>query len=125
MKKYRAIILFLVAFLPATINAQSQTNGACGEPISNISAVFHLVGCIIGNALIPMLVSLSIIVFMIGIIKYIAGAGDATKREEGRTFMLYGIVALFVMVSIWGLVGIISGTFGLPNIPLIPQLQGV
>lgn len=123
MKKFRAIILFVVTLLPLTINAQG--NGACGEPITNLSAVFHMVGCIIGNALIPMLVSLSIIVFMIGIIKYIGGAGDATKREEGRIFMLYGIVALFVMVSIWGLVGIISGTFGLSNTPLIPQLQGM
>ena len=29
--------------------------------------------------------------------------------------MIYGIIGLFVMVSIWGLVAILSGTFDLKN----------
>ena len=38
--------------------------------------------------------------------------------------MIYGIIGLFVMVSLWGLVAILSGTFNLdkdiPDIDLLP-----
>jgi hypothetical protein len=124
MKKIAFIFIFLVTVIPAAVFAQ-QTNvtSSCSDPITNISGVFNLAGCIIAGALIPLLVTLSVVVFIVGIIKYIAGADEAAKRQEGRNFMIYGIVALFVLVSIWGLVGVIQGTFGLPTIPLIPQLQ--
>ena len=39
--------------------------------------------------------------------------------------MIYGIIALFVMVSVWGLVNVLSGTFGFtkteaPTLPGLP-----
>lgn len=120
--------IFLVSSMVLPVVSQAQVAAApvgCSAPIENISAVLNLFGCIIRSALIPLLITLCVIVFIIGIIKYIAGADEATKREEGRNFMIYGIVALFVVVSVWGLVGIIQGTFGLGNGIYIPQMQGI
>lgn len=122
--------MFLVSVLPVAVGAQGNVtstsgNSGCYDSVENISQLFDLVGCIIRSSLIPLLITLSVIVFIIGVIKYIAGADDSAKREDGRKFMLYGIVALFVMISIWGLVGILQGTFGLGNTILIPQMQGV
>lgn len=126
MRKFIFTILFITTavILPANAHAQAN-NQACSDNVENISDLLNLTGCIIRNALIPLLITLSVIVFIIGIIKYIAGADDSTKREEGRKFMLYGIIALFVMISIWGLVGILQGTFGLGNTVVIPQMQGL
>ncbi len=128
MRKLIFTILFLVSVLPLSVGAQvTSTNGnpGCSDNVENISDLLNLTGCIIRSALIPLLITLSVIIFIIGIIKYIAGADDSAKREDGSKFMLYGIVALFVMISIWGLVGILQGTFGLGNTILIPQMQGV
>ena len=38
--------------------------------------------------------------------------------------MLWGIVALFVMVSVWGLVNVLKGSFNLDNenIPVAPAI---
>jgi hypothetical protein len=44
------------------------------------------------------------------------------KRKAGKSFMIWGLIALFVMVSIWGLVGVLSNTFGI-NKTLLPQLS--
>lgn len=124
MRKLIFTILFISAILP--VNAYAQANNqACSDNVENISDLLNLAGCIIRSALIPLLITLSVIIFIIGVIKYIAGADDSAKREDGRKFMLYGIIALFVMISIWGLVGILQGTFGLGNTILIPQMQGV
>lgn len=111
----------LLSFAPLVVSAQEQT-GACQYNINSIALVFHLFGCILASAVIPMLVTLTVVVFIIGVLKYIAGADEAAKREEGRKFMIYGIVGLFVMVSIWGLVGILQGTFGLGTNILLPQM---
>jgi hypothetical protein len=119
--RFFLVAIAIAAFLPLAANAQG--GGGCEYEITSIALVFHLFGCILAAAVLPMLVTLSVVVFIIGILKYIAGADEAAKREEGRKFMIYGIVALFVMVSIWGLVGIIKGTFGIGTNVLIPQLM--
>ncbi len=35
------------------------------------------------------------------------------KREEGKQTVYYGVIALFVMMSIWGFVNILNNTFRL------------
>ena len=65
------------------------------------------------NLVIPILITLAVIYFFWGLANYILGAGDEGKREEGRNIMIWGIIALFVMVSVWGLIGLIGSTFGI------------
>jgi hypothetical protein len=106
----------------ANFSFGSQQSG-CSAPVNNLSDVFTLAFCIL-RSFWPVLITLAVIVFTMGVIKYVANADDSTKREEGRNFMIYGIIGLFVMVSVWALVGILSNTFGFGNTTLfIPQLQ--
>lgn len=128
MKKFLITSLFILSLAPAAplLAQQGQTGGSiCDSSVDNIADVMLLGICIMRKALVPLLITLSIVLFIMGVVKYISKADDAGEREEGRKFMIYGIVALFVMVSIWGLVGIIQGTFGLGTDVLIPQLQGI
>lgn len=59
------------------------------------------------------LMGAAVIVFFYGIVKYILSAGDETKRKEGKGFMVYGVIGLFVMTSVWGLVYLISALVGI------------
>lgn len=73
---------------------------------------------------IPVLIALGVLGFMWGIVLYLF-KGD---KAEGRSFMLWGIIALFVMTSVWGLVGILRGTlFGTGNDTVktvgVPQIK--
>ncbi len=123
MKKINLFFVPLLYLVP--IIASAQRNGVCDYEITSIALVFHLFGCILSSAVIPLLITLSVVMFIVGVLKYLTKADEVKEREEGRKFMIYGIVALFVMVSIWGLVGIIQGTFGVGTNVLIPQLQGI
>jgi hypothetical protein len=74
---------------------------------------------------IPLLFVIALLLFFWGIVKYLWSVGAG--KEEGKKIMIWGIVALFVMSSIWGLVsfigtslGITAGT-GAPNIPTISR----
>lgn len=127
IKKVLLIFMFVLTLMPAVPVLAQQSGGGgssiCDDSVDNVADVLLLGICIMRRALVPLLITLSIVLFIVGVIKYIAKADEAAQREEGRRFMIYGIVALFVMVSIWGLVGILQGTFGLGTDTLIPQLQ--
>lgn len=56
------------------------------------------------TSLLPVLVSVALLVFFWGLIKYIAKSDSSDGREAGKEIMLWGIIALFVMVSIWGII---------------------
>ncbi len=77
------------------------------EPV-NISGLAGLLRSIhtLISLTIPVLIALGVLGFMWGIVLYLFGK----NKEEGKTFMLWGIIALFVMTSVWGLVGILRGT---------------
>jgi len=129
MKKYFSFLLSFILLTSPVLTFAQQTvggsSGTCDYQIESIAEIFHLFGCILAAAVIPMLVTLAVVIFIIGVIKYISKADEEAGRKEGKNLMIYGIIGLFVIVSIWGLVGIIQGTFGLGTNVLIPQLQGV
>lgn len=85
---------------------------------SQIVTFSQLVQCAIAlviQPLVGLLIGLALLYFLVGIINYIRHLDDETKRTEGRMMMIWGIIALFVMVSVWGLVGILTDTFQFDN----------
>ncbi len=64
------------------------------------------------SLVIPVLIALGVVGFMWGIVLYLFGK----NKDEGKQMMLWGIIALFVMTSVWGLVNILRTTI-LPTEP--------
>jgi hypothetical protein len=77
----------------------------------NLFDFFALILHFINAVVVPLVFAIAFVVFIVGIVRMFI-AGDDTKRKEGRTYALWGIIALFIMVSVWGLVNILVGTFG-------------
>lgn len=67
----------------------------------------------IANAIIPFLIGVAFVAILWGIFKYIRNAGDAEKVAEGRMAVIYGVIALFMMLSFWGFVMLITKSLGL------------
>lgn len=57
-----------------------------------------------------LLVSLSVIYFVWGLVVFIRDAGEDAKREEARSHMVWGILGLFIIFSVWGIMSIIMAT---------------
>lgn len=62
--------------------------------------------------IIPVLIGLGLLLFIFGLIKYMVSRDDKT-REDARQVIVYGVITLFVMVSVWGLVNLLASTFGI------------
>lgn len=102
-------------------NTNTTNSRFCDNQIKDLSTFANLGICIINRFLIPLLFGVAILMFIWGVVQFIAHADNEEKRTQGRNFMVYGIISLFVMVTIWGLVNVLSNTFGIKT--FIPQLQ--
>lgn len=96
MKKIFAHGFFaLVLFMLGAQQAMAQFRGT-QELIRGVKGIVDL--------LIPLVVALALLYFFWGLAKFIRSAGNEDARDEGKQIMLWGIVALFVIVSVWGIV---------------------
>jgi hypothetical protein len=79
------------------------------------------------NWVLPLIISLTVVVFVWGIFKLVLAGDSEDARKEARGYITWGIVALFVMVSVWGLVNILISSFqlrnSLPDMPLVPGVD--
>lgn len=82
------------------------------------------------NGVMILLITLAIVVFFWGLIKYIFNReGGEKEGASGAGLMLWGIIALTVMVSIWGIIALLRFTFGVErndaSVPQPPPVPGV
>jgi len=93
--------LFAVASLlisPITVLAQDDAN----DVIWRLATIL--------DALVPILIGLALILFIYGIFKYVITSDEKTKTEAVNV-IIYGVITLFVMVAVWGLVNLLIKTF--------------
>ena len=116
MKKYiRTIIAGGLILAPAVSLAAYDTIG--GALTSITTDIF--------GPLITLIIALGLIVFLWGVLKYVTAGADESKAKEGRDLIIYGIIALTVMVSVWALVNVLRSSFNLTSetAPKPPKLS--
>lgn len=69
------------------------------------------------NPLIPVLIGIGLIVFFWGIIQFVLNADSEEKRSTGKQHMIWGILGIFIMVSVWGIIYLLQDFFGVVVVP--------
>lgn len=111
-----ASFLMLVGFVaPTLVSAQTLTNtcdtvdGGGGDNNELAKLVCRI--ALLINSVIPIVISLGVLYFIWGVIHY-AIARDEEAKAEGRGAMINGLIALLVIVSIWGIVNFMKRFLG-------------
>jgi hypothetical protein len=86
-----------------------------------VGHIFNWGTCTLINSVLPVLFSLATVSFIWGIIQYFLNPDNEEKRKAGKSFMMWGLIALFVMTSMWGIVNILSNTTQIKT--YIPQVS--
>jgi hypothetical protein len=96
LKKFLKFSLFFGLLLPKVGYGAffTKTNSLLGSFLN-----------ILDSAL-PILFSLALLLFFWGVAGYIWSEGNA--KEDSKKIMFWGIIALFVMTAVWGLVAVIQ-----------------
>jgi hypothetical protein len=97
-------LFVLSATLSSLAFASAQSFTAINTIIASVQGIV--------TRLIPLAVGLAILAFFFFLVKFIWNSGDPSGRADSLRGMGYSVLALFVMVSIWGLVGFIGSALG-------------
>jgi hypothetical protein len=65
------------------------------------------------NDLIPILIGIAFIAFIVSLTQYIAKGADAKERGGLKNRIIAGVVGLFVVIAIWGLINLLGNIFGI------------
>ena len=65
---------------------------------------------VIFNPLIMLLFFIALGYFAFGIIKMLANPGNEDARKQGKGHILWGIVGMTIMLSVYGIISLIGGT---------------
>ncbi|KKT20849.1 MAG: hypothetical protein UW04_C0019G0008 [Parcubacteria group bacterium GW2011_GWB1_43_8] len=127
IKFIKKTIVAALAFLPLLSFAQirynttggTRTYGSYGGGGSGgLWNLFFIVMDFLSQAVI-ILISLAVVFFLYGILKYISRGDDEESQKKGKNIMIFGIIGLFVMISFWGIVNILINTFELDTTPYV------
>lgn len=99
---------------------------ASGSGITFQSLVTKFANGII-TPLVTLTLGVALVLFLWALVKYMSQVGDEKAQGEARQMIMWGVVILTVMVSVWGLVRVVQNTFfssGDVNTPIsIPQIR--
>lgn len=99
MKTYR-IILAVSLFAPLLAFAQPRNFEDFAGVIINI-----------GNNLALLFITAAFAAFLWGVARTILHADNADEREKGKKTMAYGLVSLFIISALWGIMALSRNTF--------------
>lgn len=98
MDKIKKIIPLMIAFAPSIVMA------------ADIQSIVEDIGGIV-EIIIPILMLVAFMVFLWGVVKFIFAGGDEEKRKTAKHYIIYGLIGLFVMVAVWGIIEVVLNTF--------------
>jgi hypothetical protein len=104
MKKLYKIKHFIfITLLVPSISFALNCDTAFSLTSSNFAGIVNEILCII-EILIPILIGLALMFFFWGLSKFILNSDKPEKIKEGKNYMMWGILALFILISFKGIV---------------------
>ena len=61
------------------------------------------------NPIIGFMFAVAVVMFIYGIVEYIWSADNEDKVAVGKKHMIWGIVGIFIMMGVYGILNILSG----------------
>ena len=81
------------------------------SPPTNLASLVKIFIDLI-NPLLLIIAGLALLAFFKGLIAFIAKSGDTKTHQEGKNLMIWGILALFIMISVLGILRFLYSDFG-------------
>ncbi|MBI3442273.1 MAG: hypothetical protein HY007_00665 [Candidatus Sungbacteria bacterium] len=107
---YRSAIIATSVLIPALAFAQGTPIQGSPNPTQVNTIVTNFTG--LARLVITLLFVLALLVFVWGAVRLILAAGDPAKIKEAKSFMWWGVIAMAVLASVFGLITFLQSYFG-------------
>lgn len=98
----KLIVPAVLFALPLFAGAATNTGGG----IDYFSDMVMNIRTFVGQ-LIPVVIAIALVAFLFGLMKYLLSDSDDSKKKA-KGFIFFGIIILFVMTTVWGLVALLG-----------------
>lgn len=110
---FLSLLLIILISFPLITSAQAPDPQPVNTVLTNFLALLTIV--------IKILISLAFVVFGWGVVTFILASNDEKKIREAKNIILLGIIGIFVLASMGGIIIFIKTYFGIPdNSPIQP-----
>jgi len=103
-KHLSSLSLLLISFFPLSVFAAPST----------FKELVNLILDFLG-VLTPVLFSFALLVFIWGVAEFILNAGNASVRESAKARMIWGVIGLFVLFSLLGIIRFLGDSLGISS----------
>lgn len=76
---------------------------------------------IINGLIVPLLVTVGVVFFVWNLTLFVIRSDNESERAKAKSYMLWSIIAFFLIFSIWGIIAVLRNTVGITN--PIPQFK--
>jgi type III secretory pathway component EscT len=140
--KILVVAFFVSSFLIGISSVSAQTNTTPNQPVfsgasdpssCNLGATGStfttFTECIVDtiiSIIVPFLFAIALIAFSIGVLNYVKNADNESKRSESLQLIIWSLIGLFFMVSVWAFSGMVAdflGVTGATSDLKIPQIK--
>ena len=92
--------------------------------MDSVTGIITWASCLLMQSIVPFLFMLATVGFLYGIIKFYLNPDNTEEKKKGKSFITGGLIALFVMTAMWGIVKVATTTFNVKNeMPQLPTAQ--
>jgi hypothetical protein len=79
---------------------------------ASVNTLMQSINRVILNPLILLLFSAALVYFLYGVVQYLISPEDEELRTTSKSHMLYGVIGMFIMMSVFGIMRLILNSFG-------------
>lgn len=79
---------------------------------ASVITLVQSINRVIINPLIIFLFALAVVYFLYGLTRYFLYSDNEEVRKESKSQMIWGIIGMFIMVSVFGIMNLILNTLG-------------
>jgi len=85
---------------------------------ASVTTLMNSINRVLINPLIILLFALAAVYFIFGVVKYLLNPDSEEIRKSSKTHMLWGIIGMFIMFSVFGIMTLILNTLDEKDINL-------
>ena len=86
-----------------------------------MNEIFQKALTVVINPIIRAVFAVAIILFVYGVFEFVRGAENADTRTKGQQHMLWGLIGLAIMFSVFTIIRILTNTLGVQAPTALPR----
>ena len=79
---------------------------------ASVTTLMMSINRVIINPLIGFLFALAVVYFLYGLVQYLMSPDNEEIKKNSRQHMLWGIIGLFIMIGVYGILNLVLNTLG-------------